>query len=272
VNTEVLRLDQLLAQRGLAPSRERAQALILAGRVRVEGTRVDKAGTRVASSAAVDVLSDPNPFVSRGGIKLAAALKSFAVNPSGWTVLDVGASTGGFTDCLLKAGATTVVALDVGHGQLDWSLRQDPRVLVVERCNARELTPQRLEQEATDWNGHLDLAVVDVSFISLDLILPALASFPVLQRIISLVKPQFEAGRRQVGRGGIVRDPAIHAQVLRTFARQAATHGWQPIRMIPSPVTGAQGNREFLVDLIREDGAASPDYLASVDAMERNPS
>jgi 23S rRNA (cytidine1920-2'-O)/16S rRNA (cytidine1409-2'-O)-methyltransferase len=272
VNADALRLDQLLAQRGLAPSRERAQALILAGRVRVEGTRIDKAGTRVARSASVDVLSDPNPFVSRGGIKLAAALKYFTVAPAGWTVLDVGASTGGFTDCLLQAGAATIVALDVGHGQLDWTLRQDPRVLVVERCNARELNPERLQREAPGWNGHLDLAVVDVSFISLDLILPALATFPVLQRIIALVKPQFEAGRRQVGRGGIVRDPAIHVQVLRTFALQAVSHGWHPRQVISSPVTGAQGNREFLVDLIRDGSAASSAYLATVDAMERNPS
>ena len=267
-----MRLDQLLAQRGLAPSRERARALILAGRVRVEGTRVDKAGTRIASSAAVDVQQDPNPFVSRGGLKLSAALAGFAVAPAGWTILDVGASTGGFTDCLLQAGAARVVALDVGHGQLDWTLRQDPRVLVVERCNARELTPQRLQEEAPAWDGQLDLAVADVSFISLDLILPALATFPGLRRVIALVKPQFEAGRRQVGRGGIVRDPAIHVQVLRSFALQATSHGWSPRAMIPSPLTGAQGNREFLVDLARDGNPASPAYMAAVDDLERNAS
>jgi 23S rRNA (cytidine1920-2'-O)/16S rRNA (cytidine1409-2'-O)-methyltransferase len=270
VKADALRLDQLLAQRGLAPSRERARALILAGRVSVEGTRIDKAGTRVATSAAVAVKKDPNPYVSRGGLKLAAALDLFTVQPEGMWILDVGASTGGFTDCLLQAGAAIVIALDVGHGQLDWTLRQDPRVLVVERFNARELTPTRLHEVCPPWEGQLNLAVVDVSFISLNLILPALSSFSNLQRIICLVKPQFEAGRSQVGRGGIIRDPAIHAQVLRTFSRQASSHGWQPCRMMASPITGAQGNQEFLVDLVRGDGQASEAFQAQIVAVEES--
>lgn len=265
------RLDSLLAQRGLAPSRERAQALILAGRVQVEGSRCDKAGTRVPGSARIDVLSDPNPYVSRGGLKLAAALAAFAVDANGLKVLDVGASTGGFTDCLLQAGAACVVALDVGHGQLDWTLRQDQRVLVVEHCNARELTPQRLAGQVPEWDGHLDLAVVDVSFISLGLILPALATFTTLTRTICLVKPQFEAGRDLVGRGGIVRDPAIHLQVLETFARQATGLGWQARGMLPSPITGARGNREFLVDLGRPGAEPMPAFREALDTLRRSP-
>ena len=265
------RADALLVTRGLCDSREQAKRLILAGEVLTGTTVIAKPSTKLVADAELTVKERPK-YVGRGGLKMEGALDVFQIDPTGLTCLDVGASTGGFTDCLLQAGAATIVALDVGHGQLDWTLRQDPRVLVVERCNARELNPERLQREAPGWNGHLDLAVVDVSFISLDLILPALATFPVLQRIIALVKPQFEAGRRQVGRGGIVRDPAIHVQVLRTFALQAASHGWHPRQVIPSPVTGAQGNREFLVDLIRDGSAASSAYLATVDAMERNPS
>ena len=203
-----MRLDQLLAQRGLAPSRERARALILAGRVRVEGTRVDKAGTRIASSAAVDVLQRSQslclPRWPEAG--RCAGRASRWPRPGGpsstWAPPPAGSP---IASCRpVPPGSSPWMS---GHGQLDWTLRQDPRVLVVERCNARELTPQRLQEEAPAWDGHLDLAVVDVSFISLDLILPALATFPGLQRVIALVKPQFEAGRRQVGRGGIVRDP-----------------------------------------------------------------
>ena len=245
------RLDQLLAERGLAPSRERARALILAGRVQIAGQRVDKAGTQVEAEAEVMVLSDPNPYVSRGGLKLAAALDAFAIHPQGWTVLDVGASTGGFTDCLLQAGASRVIALDVGHGQLDWGLRQDPRVTVVERCNARNLDAKLLHQVAAPWDGLLDMAVVDVSFISLSLNLPALAGLPSLPRAVTLVKPQFEAGRGQVGRKGIVRDPQVHAQVVVQVADAARRCGWHAWNLIPSPLTGAEGNREFLLDLQR---------------------
>ncbi len=249
------RLDQLMAERGLAVSRERARGLILAGRVQVGGERVDKAGTRVPPDAAIRVLSDPNPYVSRGGLKLEAALQAFSVEVEGKVALDVGASTGGFTHCLLKAGASRVIALDVGHGQLDWGLRQDPRVTVIERFNARELTSPRLAEKAAPWDGHLDLAVVDVSFISLALILPPLAGLQGLPRVIALVKPQFEAGRDQVGRKGIVRDPEIHRQVLEKIADTSRSCGWHPCGLIPSPVTGAEGNREFLMDLQRQQEA-----------------
>jgi len=267
MNADAMRLDQLLTERGLAPSRERAQALILAGRVRVGGKRVEKAGTRIPLAARLDVLSDPNPFVSRGGLKLAAALPHFGIEPRGWTILDVGASTGGFTDCLLKRGALSVIALDVGHGQLDWGLRQDPRVLVVERCNARELTPALLRSRLASRTAPLDLAVVDVSFISLGLILPALALFAELPRVVCLVKPQFEAGRHQVGRRGIVRDPVVHSQVLLEVARMAHAEGWQPRDFMPSPITGAGGNQEFLMDLHRRPGSIPAAFLAKARAI-----
>jgi len=264
-----VRLDQLLTEQGLAPSRERARALILAGRVRVGGRRVEKAGTRISPAAHLDVMSDPNPYVSRGGLKMAAALSGFEITPAGWVVLDVGASTGGFTDCLLKKGARQVIALDVGHGQLDWGLRQDPRVLVVERCNARELTPALLKTLLPGWDAPLDLAVVDVSFISLGLILPALSRFAELSRVVCLVKPQFEAGRRQVGHGGIVRDPAIHAEVLLKVAHSAQAGGWQPRDLLPSPITGAGGNQEFLVDFHRGQGPIPAPFLTKVQSMDR---
>lgn len=262
-----VRLDQLLTERGLAPSRERARALILAGRVRVGGKRVEKAGTRIPAAAELDVMSDPNPYVSRGGLKMAAALTGFGISPAGWVVLDVGASTGGFTDCLLKKGARQVIALDVGHGQLDWGLRQDARVLVVERCNARELSPDLLKSLQPSWNAPLDLAVVDVSFISLGLILPALSRFAELSRVVCLVKPQFEAGRRQVGRGGIVRDPDVHAQVLLKVATAAQAGGWQPRDLLPSPITGAGGNREFLFDLHRREGSIPDTFLEKIQLL-----
>jgi len=266
-----VRLDQLLTERGLAPSRERAQALILAGRVLVGGKRVEKAGTRIPPTAELDIKSDPNPYVSRGGLKMAAALAGFGIAPTGWVALDVGASTGGFTDCLLKEGARQVIALDVGHGQLDWGLRQDARVLVVERCNARELSPTLLKSLLPAWDAPLDLAVVDVSFISLALILPALSRFEELSRVVCLVKPQFEAGRQQVGRGGIVRDPAIHAQVLLKIAQMAQAGGWQPRDLLPSPITGAGGNREFLVDLHRTQGSIPDLFLDKIQTLCGDP-
>jgi 23S rRNA (cytidine1920-2'-O)/16S rRNA (cytidine1409-2'-O)-methyltransferase len=250
------RLDRLLADRGLAPSRERAQALVMAGRVVVDGKRVDKAGARIALAAEVEVLPDPNPFVSRGGLKLAAALESFEIRPLGWRVLDVGASTGGFTDCLLKKGAACVIALDVGHGQLDWSLRNDPRVVVVERFNARHLSPGTLDSAVEGRAAPLDLAVVDVSFISVGLILPALASLPYLPRVVCLVKPQFEAGKGSVGKGGIVRDPQVHSDILKKIHREAGAVDWTTCGLVPSPILGAEGNREFFLDLRRGAPAA----------------
>jgi 23S rRNA (cytidine1920-2'-O)/16S rRNA (cytidine1409-2'-O)-methyltransferase len=246
---DTVRLDVLLVERGLAPSRERAQALILAGQVLVEGRAVVKAGTRVPAGAVVAIAASDHPYVSRGGIKLAHALDVFALDPTGKDALDIGASTGGFTDVLLQRGARSVVALDVGHGQLAWKLRTDPRVVVIEGVNARTLAPEQLPE------GHrsFDLVTIDVSFISLRLVLPAV---PPLVRpgadIVALVKPQFEAGRREVGRGGIVREPAVHARVLREVEEAAAACGLVTLGSTPSPIEGADGNREFLLHLRHE--------------------
>ena len=239
------RLDVRLVNEGLATSRERARALILAGRVRVAGEVVSKAGASVPESTAVEVIEPDFPWVGRGGVKLAHALEAFGIDVDGREALDIGASTGGFTDVLLQRGARRVVALDVGHGQLDWRLREDPRVVVLERRNARQLEPAWLPAPA-------GIVTIDVSFISLRLILPALP--PVLAPgadIVALVKPQFEAGREEVGKGGLVTDPAVHDAVLARVTESAASCGLARVAMTPSPITGAAGNREFLVHLKR---------------------
>jgi 23S rRNA (cytidine1920-2'-O)/16S rRNA (cytidine1409-2'-O)-methyltransferase len=244
------RLDTLLVERGLAPSRERARSLILAGRVTVDGRAVDKAGTPVAVEAGVSVSEPEFPYVSRGGVKLAHALDEFAVAVEGRQALDIGASTGGFTDVLLRRGALHVVALDVGHGQLDWRLRGDPRVTVIEHRNARNLEPAWLP-------GPVDLVTIDVSFISLRLILPAVPG--VLNAgadIVALVKPQFEAGRHEVGKGGLVKDPATHRAVIERVAAAAAVIGLDTIGQTGSPITGATGNQEFLLHLRLRPGLA----------------
>jgi 23S rRNA (cytidine1920-2'-O)/16S rRNA (cytidine1409-2'-O)-methyltransferase len=237
-----VRLDQLVVDKGLASSRERARALILAGQVLVNGAPVTKAGTAVDADAPIELLAPDHPYVGRGGVKLAHALDTFHVAVTGREALDIGASTGGFTDVLLQRGATRVIALDVGHGQLDWTLRNDPRVIVLEHFNARRLTPAALP-------GPVDIVTIDVSFISLRRILPVL---PALLRphadIVALVKPQFEAGRAEVKKG-IVRDPAIHARVLDDVSRAAAGVGLTPVGSIPSPITGQKGNVEFLLHL-----------------------
>jgi 23S rRNA (cytidine1920-2'-O)/16S rRNA (cytidine1409-2'-O)-methyltransferase len=241
------RLDALLVARGLAATRERARALILAGQVRVDGPLKAaplKAGTLVAEDATVALIAPDHPYVGRGGLKLAHALETFGLDPRGWTALDVGASTGGFTDVLLQRGAARVVALDVGHGQLAWSLRTDPRVVVIEKVNARSLSADQLGPDAP---RAFDLITIDVSFISLRLVLPAL--IPLLgpgARIVALIKPQFEAGRDDVGAGGIVRDPAIHARVVEGVIAEAARLGLAHGGTTPSPIEGAEGNREFL--------------------------
>jgi 23S rRNA (cytidine1920-2'-O)/16S rRNA (cytidine1409-2'-O)-methyltransferase len=240
------RLDTVVVERGLAASRERARALILAGHVRVDGQPATKAGMPVAETAVVTVDAPVHPYVGRGGVKLAHALDAFQIDPAGRIALDVGASTGGFTDVLLQRGASHVVALDVGHGQLDWKLRTDPRVTVLERVNARTLAPEQLPAHAR----RPDLVTIDVSFISLRHILPALP--PILAAaadVIALVKPQFEAGRREVGKGGIVRDADVQARVVTDVAAAAEALGFTRAGGAESPITGMEGNREFLLHL-----------------------
>jgi 23S rRNA (cytidine1920-2'-O)/16S rRNA (cytidine1409-2'-O)-methyltransferase len=237
-----IRLDQLLVDRGLTASRERARALILAGQVLVDGAPVTKAGTMIDEARTVTLSAPDHPYASRGGLKLAHALDTFHISIAGRECLDIGASTGGFTDVLLQRGAARVVALDVGHGQLDWRLRNDPRVVVIERFNARRLSP-------ADLPGPVDVVTIDVSFISLRQILPAVAT--VLRPgadIVALVKPQFEAGRGEVNKG-IIRDPAVHARVLEEVAAAAGEVGLTPRGSTPSPITGQKGNVEFLLHL-----------------------
>ncbi|MDH4120361.1 MAG: TlyA family RNA methyltransferase [Deltaproteobacteria bacterium] len=234
------RLDKLLVSRGLAPSRERAQAYILAGLVWVEDERQTKAGYPVNPEARVEVRGKDHPYVSRGGVKLAGALDALAVDPQGMTCLDIGASTGGFTDCLLQRGAARVFAVDVGYGQLAWEIRQNPRVTVLERTNIRHLSPEAL-------GTPVELAVMDLSFISLALVLPSAARFlGPGGLVVALVKPQFEAGREQVGRGGRVNDPLVHAQVIEEVAQAARQAGLEPLRWVPSELPGKKsGNQEF---------------------------
>jgi 23S rRNA (cytidine1920-2'-O)/16S rRNA (cytidine1409-2'-O)-methyltransferase len=236
------RLDKLLVMRGLAETRARAQALVLAGQVFSDGQRLEKSGQLVNADAPLS-LKETLPFVGRGGLKLAAALDHFGIEVQGRTCLDIGASTGGFTDCMLQRGASRVVAVDVGYGQLDWSLRQDPRVDVREKINARYLSPE-------DFDCRFDLIVVDVSFISLTMILPVVAPLAVPSGIvIVLIKPQFEVGKGQVGKGGIVRDAETQARVVNEIVRFAERLGMQSRGSMESPILGAEGNREFLACL-----------------------
>ena len=240
------RLDALLLERGLAASRERARALILAGDVRVNGRPVTKAGTAVAVDAEIALVAPDHPYVGRGGLKLAHALDVFQVRVDGRVALDIGASTGGFTDVLLQRGARLVVALDVGHGQLDWKIRTDPRVVVIERTNARTLTPDVLPEAARAF----DLVTIDVSFISLRQILPAVPRLLLAGAdLIALVKPQFEAGRAEVGKGGIVKDVTVHERVIAEVTAAANALGLERAGITDSPITGMEGNREFLVHL-----------------------
>jgi 23S rRNA (cytidine1920-2'-O)/16S rRNA (cytidine1409-2'-O)-methyltransferase len=236
------RVDQLLVQRGLAESRTKAQALILAGLVYAGDRRIDKAGDRLAAEAALAVKGRDHPWVSRGGVKLAHALDHFGINVSGRIALDIGASTGGFTDVLLARGAQLVYAVDVGHGQLAWKLRQDPRVVVRERVNARVLTWEQIPEA-------VEIITCDVSFIGLTTVLPAsLALAAAHAALVALVKPQFEAGREFVGKGGVVRDPEVHSSVCdRIAAWLGAQPGWAVEGVVESPILGAKGNREFLL-------------------------
>ncbi len=236
------RADRLLVERGLAESRARAQALILAGLVFAGERRIDKAGEALAGDVVLHVRRRDHPWVSRGGVKLAHALDHFAIDPSGWIALDIGASTGGFTDVLLSRGARRVYAIDVGRGQLAWKLRRDPRVVVHERVNARALSREHVPEP-------IDLVACDASFIGLATVLPApLALAGERAALIILVKPQFEAGREHIGKGGVVRDPTIHREVCdRAAAWVAAQPGWTVIGIVESPILGPEGNREFLL-------------------------
>lgn len=236
------RIDRLLVERGLVESREKATRLILAGDVLVDGRRVDKAGAVVDASAEIEVRGR-SPYVSRGGEKLAHAFDVFVVDPRGRTCVDIGASTGGFTDCLLQRGATRVYAVDVGSGQLDQKLRGDARVVVMEHMNARTIDPRLFEERPA-------LGVIDVAFISLEKILPAIFNLVAPRgEIVALVKPQFEAGREAVGKGGVVRDPEIHRQVVVRLARWVVLRGWHVRGVTASPLRGPKGNREFFLHL-----------------------
>jgi 23S rRNA (cytidine1920-2'-O)/16S rRNA (cytidine1409-2'-O)-methyltransferase len=256
------RLDQLLVVRGLAESRSKAQALILAGLVRVAGAPRTKPGVSVPDDAVIEI-AERLPYVSRGGLKLAHALDAFDLSPAGLVALDVGASTGGFTDVLLQRGAALVYAVDVGYGQLDYRLRQDPRVVVLERTNIRYLEALPPREHGSEMRGQerpepptlAACAVIDTSFISLRLVLPAVQRLITPDAwVVALVKPQFEAGAAQVGRGGVVRDPAVHAVVLRAVLGFAAGAGLAPRGLTRSPITGPAGNVEFLAWL----GGAGP--------------
>lgn len=237
------RIDKLLVERGLVQSRTRAQALVMAGTVLANDQRIDKPSDLVPSDAAIRIKGGEDPaskYVSRGGLKLESALREFAVDPSGLTCLDIGASTGGFTDCLLQHGARKVVAVDVGHNQIDWRLRKDSRVEVREGVNARYLKPE-------DFEARFDLAVMDVSFISATKIIPAVKDLlNASGALIVLIKPQFEVGRGEVGSGGIVRDPNQHARVVEQVNQAALEKGFEVAGVIPSPIKGADGNVEFL--------------------------
>lgn len=237
------RLDILVTERGLAPSREKAQALIMAGKVLVDSRVVDKAGTRISVRADILIKGDPLPYVSRGGLKLEKAIQTLGLDFTGWICLDIGASTGGFTDCLLQNGADHVYAVDVGYGQMAWSLRQDSRVSVIERTNIRHM--------AFDTIGRtVDLVTIDTSFISLKLVIPAAEQFMTAgTRILALIKPQFEAGREHLSKGGVVRDPEVHRMVIKDLAEFFSHRGYDTQPVINSPITGPRGNVEFILPM-----------------------
>ena len=240
-----IRLDKLLFEKKLAPTRQKAQALIGAGQVMVNNKLADKAGAMVEDSCIIEV-KESCPFVSIGGYKLEAALQFFDINPAGLICLDVGASTGGFTDCLLQHGALKVYIVDVGYGQLAWELRQDPRIVVMERTNARYLTKENFAEP-------IDLAVIDASFISLKLLIPPLLPFFRENiSILALIKPQFEVGRGKVGKGGVVRDPALHQEVIDEIIIFCETLGLESHGVTPSPILGPKGNKEFLIPLVSQ--------------------
>lgn len=241
------RLDILLVERGLAESRQRAVALILAGKVKVDGCQASKAGQRVSAEAKVELVPQNQTYVSRGGFKLASALDSFSLQVTNLVTMDVGASTGGFTDCLLQRGAKKVYAIDVGYGQLAWQLRQEPRVVILERCNVRYLTSEQVTEL-------VDLAVIDTSFISLTKVIPKVLEFVKRGgKLLALIKPQFEVDRGQVGKGGVVRDPELHKQVVRDIEDFCESQGMEVRGVKESSLLGPKGNREFFVYAVKSD-------------------
>ncbi|MFO7963556.1 MAG: TlyA family RNA methyltransferase [Desulfobacterales bacterium] len=240
---EKKRIDQLLVEKKMAASREKSRSLILSGSVYVDSRRVDKPGTMIAEDARIDIKGNDIAFVSRGGLKLEHAVKQLGLTVSNKNCLDVGASTGGFTDCLLQFGAGHVYAVDVGYGQLAWKLRNDPRVTVIERTNIRYLSAEALPVP-------VDLAVIDVSFISLKIVVPAVLKFmKPSSRMLALIKPQFEVGKGKVGKGGIVRDTTQHEEVIRELVAFFSKNGLVCGAVIPSPIVGSKGNREFMIDI-----------------------
>ncbi len=243
------RLDVLLVEQGYADTRTKAQAIIMSGNVYADGQKADKPGTSYEETVTLEVRGATCPYVSRGGLKLEKALRDFGVKPEGYVCSDSGASTGGFTDCLLQQGAKKVFAIDVGYGQLDWKIRSDPRVVVMERTNVRYVTPEQLGEP-------LDLSVIDVSFISLNIVLPVIKTFlkPRSGQVLCLIKPQFEAGREKVGKKGVVRDPAVHQEVLDSFVSLAHSTGFTIRGLTFSPVKGPEGNIEFLGHLSLSEG------------------
>ena len=258
------RLDVLLFEKGLCPSRERAKTAIMEGIVYIAGQKAGKAGDMVDENAELEVRGNDNAFVSRGGKKIEKALNYFAIDPSGLTVMDVGASTGGFTDCLLRRGAEKVYSIDVGYGQLDWKIRSDPRVVVMERTNIRYVTPEQLGEP-------LDLSVVDVSFISLKLVLPVIKTLlkPTGQ-VLCLIKPQFEAGKEKVGKKGVVREKSTHKEVLDNFVALADELQFKILGLTFSPVKGPEGNIEFLAHLTLDDAdGIRPDTALVVESAHQ---
>ncbi len=236
-----MRLDRFLVEKGLVKSRQRAQALIMEGKVRVNGLEVAKAGISVYTDSKIEILGEPFPFVSRGGVKLAHAVKHFRIPVSRKVCLDVGASTGGFTDCLLQNGAKKVYSVDVGYGQLAWKLRTDPRVICLERQNVRHLTRKQIPEP-------IDLATIDVSFISLKLVVPVVRRFLADGgMLLALIKPQFEVGKGKVGKGGVVRDPGEHERVIEETSDFLIADGWKIKGVVESPLLGPKGNKEFFI-------------------------
>lgn len=253
------RLDVLLFEKGMVPSRERAKAIIMSGIVYVNNQKADKAGMSIPEDAEIEIRGKTNSFVSRGGLKIEKALNYFQIDPKDLCVMDIGASTGGFTDCLLTRGARKVYSIDVGYGQLAWKLRQDPRVVCMERTNIRKVTPDMLDDVP-------DFAVIDVSFISLKLVLPVVAQLLSEHgRIACLIKPQFEAGKGKVGKKGVVREPEIHLDVLNTFVENAHEAGFYIYNLTFSPIKGPEGNIEFLGYIGKDGEDADIDTAALVE-------